>query len=210
MVVSSHESLDWWGKMSPVFEDYLAESHFCDVWFVCSDRIVPAHKLVLAQLGNWNKRTGTLLDWLESDETFITVDDWTGDQVTQILIEIYNTETKELGSETKLLMKCLGIKFEDDELPKEDKNSNSQEETGEPKLKRVSDVFYSDDDESSIGLNLEDESETHDIENDTASSVVVTESNVKNTNVNLCGGTGSSYPHIGDETDSIVVTGLVC
>ena len=102
--------------MSPVFEEYLADSYLCDVWFVCSDRIVPAHKLVLAQLGDWNKRSGTLLEWLESEETFITVDDWTGDQVTQMLIEIYNTETKSLGSETKVLMKGLGIKLVDDKL----------------------------------------------------------------------------------------------
>jgi len=114
MVVNNHESLDWWAKMSPVFEEYLAESYLCDLWFVCSDRIVSAHKLVLAQLGDWEKKSSTFLACLESEESFITMDDWTGDQVTQIMIEIYNTETKSLGSETKVLLNCLGIKFEED------------------------------------------------------------------------------------------------
>ena len=113
--------------MSPVFEEYLADSYLCDVWFVCSDTIVPAHKLVLAQLGDWNKRSGTLLDWLESEETFITVDGWTGDQVTQMLIEIYNIDTKSLGSETKILMKGLGIKFEENKLT-DDMSSDSEDE----------------------------------------------------------------------------------
>jgi len=200
--------------MSPVFEDYLAESHFCDVWFVCSDRIVPAHKLVLAQLGDWNKKSGTLLEWLESDETFITVDDWSGDQVTQMLIEIYNTETRDLGSETKVLMKCLGIKVEDIKQSEEYYNSDPEEETGKPQLKELDDVFYSDEEETSNSQNLDvpfviDNAGAKDESKSSDCSIVVTGSSDKNANSNFSDESRSSHPRIDDETDSIVVTNVV-
>ena len=108
MVNCSDGSVDWWASIAPLFKEYLMKSYLCDLWFICSDTIISAHKLVFVQFYNCNKKSESFLGWLEEDETFITLNDWTGHQVTQMLNEIYEADTVTMQPDTISLLKALG------------------------------------------------------------------------------------------------------
>ena len=84
-------SLPWWGRMAPTFAGYLASEYLCDLCFICDGVRLPAHRLVLAQLGP--ARPDSLVSQIleDSEDCSITLEGWRPEVISRLLSDLYSS-----------------------------------------------------------------------------------------------------------------------